>query len=153
MAGFSQTILMGNLTRDPEARFTPSGKQVTEVSVAVNRVWMKDGVKQESVTFVDCTLWGRTAEILCEYCQKGSLVHFVGRLEQDTWDDKETGQKRSKLKLVVQQLTLMPRAGGSGGGGGSSAPASRGESNGEAFDGEYGERGPGGNPADDETPF
>lgn len=132
MASFNKVILLGNLTRDPEVRYTPKGTAVTELGMAVNRVYTaENGEKREETTFVDVTLWGRTAEIAGEYLKKGRPVFIEGRLQLDTWDDKQSGQKRSKLKVVGEGLQLIgSRPGGSGGGGGggdeesSSAPRS-----------------------------
>jgi single-strand DNA-binding protein len=128
MASFNKVILLGNLTRDPEVRYTPKGTAVTELGMAVNRVYTaENGEKREETTFVDVTLWGRTAEIAGEYLKKGRPVFIEGRLQLDTWDDKTSGQKRSKLKVVGEGLQLIgsrPGAGGGGGGDeeGSSAP-------------------------------
>jgi single-strand DNA-binding protein len=130
MASFNKVILLGNLTRDPEVRYTPKGTAVTELGMAVNRVYTaENGEKREETTFVDITLWGRTAEIAGEYLKKGRPVFIEGRLQLDTWDDKQSGQKRSKLKVVGEGLQLLGSrpGGGSGGGGdeeGSSAPRS-----------------------------
>jgi single-strand DNA-binding protein len=121
MASFNQVTLVGNLTRDVEVRYIPSGAAVADVSLAVNEAWTnKDGSKGESVAFVECTLWGRTAEIAGEYLSKGSPVLFAGKLVQDNWDDKETGQKRSKLKVKVETLQLLGSKPG-----GQDAPAAR----------------------------
>ncbi|HKP93001.1 MAG TPA: single-stranded DNA-binding protein [Chthoniobacterales bacterium] len=121
MASFNKVILLGNLTRDPEVRYTPKGTAVTELGMAVNRVYTaENGEKREETTFVDVTLWGRTAEIAGEYLKKGRPVFIEGRLQLDTWDDKQSGQKRSKLKVVGEGLQLLGgRPGGGGGGGGS----------------------------------
>lgn len=120
MASFNKVILLGNLTRDPEVRYTPKGTAVTELGMAVNRVYTaENGEKREEATFVDVTLWGRTAEIAGEYLKKGRPVFIEGRLQLDTWDDKQSGQKRSKLKVVGEGLQLIgSRPGGGGGGGG-----------------------------------
>jgi len=120
MASFNKVILLGNLTRDPEVRYTPKGTAVTELGMAVNRVYTaENGEKREETTFVDITLWGRTAEIAGEYLKKGRPVFIEGRLQLDTWDDKTSGQKRSKLKVVGEGLQLIgSRPGGPGGGGG-----------------------------------
>src|SRR3954463_1624186 len=120
MASFNKVILIGNLTRDPEVRYTPKGTAVAEIGLAVNRVYTTDsGEKREEATFVDVTLWGRTAEIAGEYLKKGRPVFIEGRLQLDTWDDKQSGQKRSKLKVVGEGLQLLGgRPGGGGGGGG-----------------------------------
>jgi len=131
MASFNKVILLGNLTRDPEVRYTPKGTAVTELGMAVNRVYTaENGEKREETTFVDVTLWGRTAEIAGEYLKKGRPVFIEGRLQLDTWDDKTSGQKRSKLKVVGEGLQLIgsrPGGGGGGAGGddeGSGAPRS-----------------------------
>jgi single-strand DNA-binding protein len=119
MASFNKVILLGNLTRDPEVRYTPKGTAVTELGMAVNRVYTaENGEKREETTFVDITLWGRTAEIAGEYLKKGRPVFIEGRLQLDTWDDKQSGQKRSKLKVVGEGLQLIGSRPGSGGGGG-----------------------------------
>jgi single-strand DNA-binding protein len=124
MASFNKVILLGNVTRDPEIRYTPKGTAVTELGMAVNRVYSTDsGEKREEVTFVDVTLWGRTAEIAGEYLKKGRPVLIEGRLQLDTWDDKQSGQKRSKLKVVADGLQLI----GSRPGGGGAAPAEAGD--------------------------
>jgi single-strand DNA-binding protein len=118
MSSFNQVILLGNVTRDPELRYTPKGTAVTELGMAMNRVYTAEsGEKREDVTFVDVTLWGRTAEIAGEYAKKGRPVMIEGRLQLDSWDDKQSGQKRSKLKVVGESLHLIgSRPGGSGGG-------------------------------------
>ncbi|HZJ37581.1 MAG TPA: single-stranded DNA-binding protein [Chthoniobacterales bacterium] len=128
MASFNKVILLGNLTRDPEVRYTPKGTAVTELGMAVNRVYTaENGEKREETTFVDITLWGRTAEVAGEYLKKGRPVFIEGRLQLDTWDDKQSGQKRSKLKVVGESLQMLGGRPGAGGGGGGedegSAPA------------------------------
>lgn len=118
MASFNKVILLGNLTRDPEVRYTPKGSAVAEVGMAVNRVYTTDGgEKREETTFVDVTLWGRTAEIAGEYLKKGRPVLIEGRLQLDSWDDKQSGQKRSKLKVVGESMQLLGGRGGGGDGG------------------------------------
>ncbi len=121
MASFNKVILMGNLTRDPEVRYIPSGSAVCDIGMAVNRVWYDKGSsqKKEEVTFVDVTLWGRTAEIAGEYLSKGRPVLVEGYLKMDTWQDKQSGANRSKLKVVAENMTLLSgRGDGEGGGGG-----------------------------------
>ena len=120
MANFNKVLLMGNLTRDPEVRYTPKGTAVAELGMAINRVYSaENGEKREETTFVDVTLWGRTAEIAGEFLKKGRPVFIEGRLQLDSWDDKQTGQKRSKLKVVGEGMQLIgSRGGGEGGGGG-----------------------------------
>lgn len=109
MANLNKVMLIGNLTRDPELRYTPSGKAVADISLAINRVWVNDaGQKQEDTTFVDVTLWGRQAELAQQYLTKGRGAYIEGRLQMDTWDDKETGKKRSKLKVVGDSLQFLP---------------------------------------------
>jgi single-strand DNA-binding protein len=134
MASFNRVILLGNLTRDPQVRYTPGGTAVSEIGLAVNRTWFdqKTNSRREEVTFVDVTLWGRQAEVAGEYLSKGRQVLIEGRLQLDTWDDKESGQKRSKLRVVCENMTMVgARTDGGGGGGraeGSRGDAGRGES-------------------------
>lgn len=120
MASFNKVMLMGNLTRDPEIKYTPKGTAIADIGLAVNRNYTTEsGEKREEVTFVDVTLWGRVAEIVGEYCKKGRPLFVEGRLQLDTWDDKQTGQKRSKLKVVGENIQLLgAREGGGGAGGG-----------------------------------
>ena len=117
MASFNKVILLGNLTRDPEVRYTPKGTAVTDLGLAVNRTYTADnGEKREEVTYVDVVLWSRLAEIAGEYLKKGRPVFIEGRLQLDTWDDKQSGQKRSKLKVVGEGLQLIGSRPGAGGG-------------------------------------
>ena len=120
MASFNKVMIIGNLTRDPEIKYTPKGTAIADIGLAVNRNYTTDsGEKREEVTFIDVTLWGRVAEIVGEYCKKGRPLFVEGRLQLDTWDDKATGQKRSKLKVVGENIQLLgSREGGAGGGGG-----------------------------------
>jgi single-strand DNA-binding protein len=119
MANLNKVMLIGNLTRDPELRYTPKGTAVADISLAINRVWNNDqGQKQEETTFVDVTLWGRQAELAQQYLSKGRSAYIEGRLQMDTWDDKETGKKRSKLKVIGETLQFMPDGKGSNSGGG-----------------------------------
>ena len=120
MASVNKVMLIGNLTRDPEIKYTPKGTAIADIGLAVNRTYSTDsGEKREEVTFIDVTLWGRVAEIVGEYCKKGRPLYVEGRLQLDTWDDKTTGQKRSKLKVVGENIQLLgSREGGAGGGGG-----------------------------------
>ncbi|MEX0700655.1 MAG: single-stranded DNA-binding protein [Planctomycetales bacterium] len=120
MASLNRVILVGNLTRDPQVRYIPSGTAVAEIGLAVNRQWFdkQSNTRKDETTFVDVTLWGRTAEVAGEYLSKGSPVLIEGRLHLDQWDDKETGQKRSKLKVVGEYMQML---GGKGGGGGAAA--------------------------------
>ena len=120
MASVNKVILVGNCTRDPEVRYTPKGTAVTDLGLAMNRHYSSDGgEKREETTFVDVTLWGRQAEVAAEYLKKGRPVYIEGRLQMDSWEDKNSGQKRSKLKVVGEQMQLLGgREGGGGGSGG-----------------------------------
>ena len=119
MASFNKVILLGNLTRDPEVRYTPKGSAVADLGIAVNRVYTTDsGEKREETTFVDVTFWGRTAEVAGEYLKKGRPVFVEGRLQLDTWEDKTSGQKRSKLKVIGETMQLLGGRPGGGAGGG-----------------------------------
>src|SRR6202795_1054773 len=120
MANLNKVLLLGNVTRDPEVRYTPKGSAVCDLGVAVIRAYTTESdEKREEGTFLYVTLWGRTAEIAGEYLKKGRPVFIEGRLQLDTWDDKQSGQKRSKLKVVGEGLQLIgSRPGGGGGGGG-----------------------------------
>jgi single-strand DNA-binding protein len=125
MASFNRVILLGNLTRDPELRYIQSGTAVTDIGLAVNdRRKNANGEWIEETTFIDVTLWGRTAEVVSEYCSKGSPIFIEGRLKLDSWDDKQTGQKRSKLKVVGDRIQLIG-ARGQGGSEGGPRPAAR----------------------------
>ncbi|MDG1894464.1 MAG: single-stranded DNA-binding protein [Fuerstiella sp.] len=127
MASFNKVILVGNLTRDPEVRYTTGGTAVTDVSLAVNRQWTdrSSNERKEETTFVEVTLWGRTAEIAGEYLSKGRPCLIEGRLQLDQWEDKETGKKRSKLKVVGDTLQLLGSRGEGGGQSGGSRPAAQ----------------------------
>ena len=106
--GFNKVILMGNLTRDPETRTTPNGQSVTSFSLAVNRAWRgQDGSQQESVSYIDCVAWGKAGEIIAQYLGKGRAILVSGRLDQRSWEDKETGQKRSKVEVVVEDFNFV----------------------------------------------
>jgi single-strand DNA-binding protein len=125
MANLNRVLLIGNLTRDPEIRYTPKGTAVAEIGIAVNRVFSgEDGEKREEVTFVDVTLWSRLAEIAEQYLKKGRPVFIEGRLQLDSWDDKQTGQKRSRLRVVAENIQMLGSRGEgeAGGPGGSPAP-------------------------------
>jgi len=108
MSSFNKVILMGNLTRDPELRYTPKGSAVAKVGLAVNRQWKSEsGEKKEEVTFVDVDVFGRTAENVGQYMRKGSSMLIEGRLKLDQWDDKQTGQKRSRLGVVAETVQFL----------------------------------------------
>lgn len=120
MANVNKVILIGNVTRDPEVKFTSKGSAVTDIGLAINRNYTLDnGEKREETTFVDVELWGRLAEIAGEYAKKGRPVYIEGRLRMDTWEDKASGQKRSRMKVVGENLQLLGgRTGGPGPSGG-----------------------------------
>ena len=132
MPNYNKVILMGNLTRDPEVKYTSGGTAIANISMAINRTWTnKDGQKQEETTFVEVEAWDRQAEVIGQYFKKGKPIMVEGRLKYDQWDDKETGQKRSKLRVRLDRFEFLD-AGGGGGGGGyqsqSNAPAASGAS-------------------------
>jgi len=127
MANLNKVMLIGNLTRDPEVRYTPKGTAVADLGLAINRYYQSEsGERQEETTFVDVTLWGKQAELAQQYLGKGRPVYIEGRLQMDTWEDKQSGQKRSKIKIVCENMQFLGSrdgggAGGGGGGGGRSA--------------------------------
>ena len=119
MANLNKVMLIGNLTRDPELRHTPKGTAVSEISLAINRNWTNDqGQKQEETTYVEVTLWGRQAEVVQQYVTKGSPIYIEGRLQLDSWDDKDTGKKRSKLRVIGENFQFLSGKPGTTGGGG-----------------------------------
>lgn len=159
MPNYNKVILMGNLTRDPEVRYTSGGTAIAKLGMAINRTWNnKEGQKQEETTFVDVDAFGRQAEVIGQYLKKGRPVMIEGRLKLDQWDDKQTGAKRSKLGVVLEGFQFLDSRGEGGGGGGggggeysggSSAPSGGGGSGGGAP-----AQGGGGNfTEDDDVPF
>jgi single-strand DNA-binding protein len=127
MASFNKVILLGNLTRDPELRYTPKGQAVARLGLAVNRSYKTEsGETKEEVTFIDIDAWGKQAELIGQYLRKGSPLFVEGRLKLDQWDDKNTGQKTSKLRVVMEGFQFVggPRSGEGGGGPGPSGPPS-----------------------------
>ena len=107
-ASFNRVILVGNITRDPQVKYTTGGTAMAEIGLAVNRRYKDaNGQQKDETTFVDVQLWGRTAEIAGEFLRKGSSVLIEGRLQLDTWDDRESGAKRSKLRVVGEQMTML----------------------------------------------
>lgn len=114
----NRVFIAGNLTRDVELRATPSGTQVAQIGLAINRVWKDQaGEKKEEVTFVDCEAWGKTAEVMAQYLGKGKPVFIEGRMKLEQWEDKESGQKRSKMKVVVESFQFVESKGKTDGGG------------------------------------
>jgi single-strand DNA-binding protein len=125
MASFNKVILVGNLTRDPELRYTPKGTAIARLGVACNRKWKSEtGEMKEEVTFVDVDAFGRTAETIGQYLKKGRPILIEGRLRYDTWEDKQSGQKKSKLGVVLENFQFLDSGGGRGEGA-SEAPRSR----------------------------
>ena len=121
MASFNKVILAGNLTRDPELRYTPKGTAIAKIGLAVNRTWKNEaGETKEEVTFVDVDAFGRQAEVIAQYMRKGRPLLVEGRLKLDQWDDKQTGQKRSRLGVVLESFSFLDSGNREGGGGGSS---------------------------------
>src|SRR5258708_37061505 len=112
MANFKKVLLMGNLTRDVEMRYTPSGQPLATFGLAVNRKFRdsKTNEMREEVTFVDIDVWGKSAETAHQYLSKGKPIFIEGRLKLDQWDDKATGQKRSKLKVVAERFQFLGAA-------------------------------------------
>ena len=136
---------MGRLTRDPEVRYASSGSAVAKLGVAVNRFWRnQDGQQQEEVSFIEVTAFGKQAETMGQYMKKGNPIFVEGHLRQDSWEDKETGKKRSKLGVVLDRFEFIDSAGGGNSGGGA-APVAEG--------GDAPASGGGGFTEDDDVPF
>jgi single-strand DNA-binding protein len=156
MASFNRVILVGNLTRDPELRYIPSGTAVSEIGLAVNDRVKKGDQWVDETTFVDVTLWGRTAEVANEYLSKGSNILIEGRLKLDTWE--KDGQKRSKLRVIAEKMQMLGSRGEGGSGGGQrggarAAAGGRGNASAvESYD-DYSSAPSGGGFPDDEIPF
>src|SRR5688572_5921058 len=130
MQGFNKVIIAGNLTRDPELRYTPTGLAIAKFGLAVNRRWKdQNGEQKEETTFVDIDAFGKQAELIGQYMKKGRPLLVEGRLRLDTWEDKQTQQKKSKLGVVLEGMTFLDsgntREGGDSSGGGAGAPAAR----------------------------
>jgi len=156
MASYNKVILLGNLTRDPQVRYTPSGSAVAEIGLAVNRYWTdkQSNTRREETTFVDVTLWNRDAEVAGEYLAKGRSVLIEGRLQLDTWDDKQTGQKRSKLRVVAERMQMIGGRGEGGGGGrAGGAPVAAEHSEGPPGGFDEADSHAGGPPPEDDVPF
>jgi len=121
MASLNKVLLIGNLTRDPELRYIPSGSAVTSFTVASNRVYkLQTGEKKEEVSFVRVVVWGRLAEVCNDYLKKGHPVFVEGRLQSRSWEDKNSGEKRSTLEVIAQNIQFL-RQGGAGAGRGQAA--------------------------------
>jgi len=112
MANFNKVILAGNLTRDPELRYTPKGVAIAKFGLAINRTWKSEtGETKEEVTFVDVDAFSRQAEVIGQYFKKGRPILMEGRLKLDQWDDKQTNQKRSKLGVVLESFSFLDTKG------------------------------------------
>ena len=119
MAYLNKVFLIGNLTRDPELRVTPKGTSICQFGIAVNRQFKDEsGATRDETTFVDIEAWGKQGELVSKYLTKGSPAMVEGRLKLDQWDDKQSGQKRSKIKVVLDNVQFLSTRGGAGGGGG-----------------------------------
>ena len=162
MPNFNKVILMGNLTRDPEVKYTSSGTAIAKLGMAINRYWRnQDGQQQEETTFVDVDAFGRQAETIGQYLKKGRPIMVEGRLKLDQWDDKQTGQKRSKMGIVLENFQFLDSRGEGGGGGGGnfsgggggSAPSGGGGSAPSGGGGSAPSGGGGGFAEDDDVPF
>lgn len=125
MANLNKVMLIGNLTRDPEMRYTPSGTSVCEIGLAINRFWndSQSGERREQTCYVDCSAFGRQAETLSRYMRKGRPLFVEGRLDFQTWEAKDGGGKRSKLKVIIENFQFL---GGREDGEGGDAPRSGG---------------------------
>ena len=151
MASYNRVVLVGNLTRDVELRYTPGGTAVTDIAIAVNDKVKRNEQWVDEVSFFDVTLWGRTAEVASEYLSKGSPILIEGRLKQDRWE--QDGQKRSKVKVIGEKMQMLSSRGSGGGGGGGSvqAPHSSGQQTNQQHSAASAPaQGP---PQDDEVPF
>jgi single-strand DNA-binding protein len=124
MANFNKVILAGNLTRDPELRYTPKGTAVVKLGMAINRTWKSEtGENKEEVTFVDIDAWGRQAEVIAQYMRKGRPLLVEGRLQLDSWEDKTSHEKKSKLKVVLESFSFIDSKGPEGGAGAAVVPS------------------------------
>ena len=123
MASFNQVILVGNLTRDPELRYTPKGTAIVRITLAVNRNYTTEGgERKEEVSFIDVEAWGKQAEVISQYMKKGRPFLVEGRLKLDTWEDKNTHQKQSKLKVVLEGFSFIDSRGPDTGSGEAARP-------------------------------
>jgi single-strand DNA-binding protein len=130
MASVNKAILVGRLGKDPEIRSTPSGTSVAKFSIATDdRYTDKNGEKQERTEWHNITAWGKLAEICGQYLRKGKLVYIEGSIRTDSWDDKETGQKKYRTEIVANQMQMLDRKGDENGGGAYAGAARKGSSN------------------------
>jgi single-strand DNA-binding protein len=150
MANFNKVILAGNLTRDPELRYTPKGTAIARLGMAINRNWKSEtGETKEEVTFVDVDAWGRQAEVIAQYMKKGRPLLVEGRLKLDQWEDKNTHQKQSKLRVVLESFSFLDSRGG-GDGAPAVRPAASAAAPGAAAEAPESEAAP---PVEDDVPF
>jgi len=157
MANFNKVYLMGNLTRDPEMRVTPKGTAICQFGLAISRSWKDEsGQTREETAFVDIEAWGKQGEVISKYCVKGRPLFVEGRLKFDQWEDKTSGQKRSKLKVVLENFQFI---GGRGDGAPGGSAAGAGAESGDAPAGDAAPRGPARGPGpsketvDEDVPF
>jgi len=119
MASLNKVMIIGNLTRDPEIKYTPKGQAIAEISLAVNRNYSTaDGEKREEVTYLEVTFWGKQAEVLGQWMKKGRPLYIEGRLRLDSWEDKESGKKQSRLRITGEEFQFLGSKNDGGGGGG-----------------------------------
>lgn len=127
MVAVNVAVLAGNVTRDLEMRYLPSGKAVVDIGLAVNEKYKdQNGQMVENVSFFDVTVFGKTAELASQYLRKGSPVLFEGRLRQERWNDKQTGQARTRIKLIAERMQFLGSSQGQSGGGATNAQYSHG---------------------------
>jgi single-strand DNA-binding protein len=108
MADVNKVFLIGRLTQDPELRYTPSGAPVSDLRLATSRQYTsKDGTPQKDTLYIDVTVWNRQAENCCQYLKKGRMVHIEGYLKMDSWDDRTTGEKRTKVKVEAERVQFL----------------------------------------------
>ncbi len=131
MSSYNKVLLMGNITRELQLKYLPSNQPVVDVGLAVNRKFKRtDGTPGEEVLFVDCSAFGRTAEVIHQYFKKGDPIFIEGRLKLDTWEDKNGGGKRSKIRVTIENFQFISGRAGGGGGQGSQAPEDHGSEHG-----------------------
>ncbi len=154
MASYNKVVLLGNLTRDPELRYTPKGSAVARLGLAVNRSYKSEsGETMEEVTFIDVDAWGKQAELIAQYLRKGNPLFMEGRLKLDQWDDKNTGQKVSKLRVVLENFQFIGGRAEGGGMGGPSSGTARPSRPQQSSGGSPAQPDSDGAPADDDVPF
>jgi single-strand DNA-binding protein len=152
MPALNKVLLMGNLTRDPELRVTPKGTPICQFALAINRQFkMESGESREEVIYVDIEAWGKQGETIAKYCTKGRPLYVEGRLRLDQWEDKNTKEKRSRMKVVLEQFQFLGDGRGGGSGGGAPAAEPSGAPSPERYSPPPRQSGSGGKPAPSET--